>query len=86
MFAEVRVALRVIFKHMSRTIPKIMAELQNIALHPIHRLPFRRLAIRLHIKTLYSWLTKPQTLKLNAKTGGSAPQNPLNCLWLAISN
>ena len=30
----------------------------------------------LNTKTSYSWLTKPKTLKLNAKTGGSAPQNP----------
>ena len=58
----------------------------NKALHQIRRLPFGRLAICLHTKTSYSRLTKHQTLKLNAKTGGGAlpPEPPLNCLWLAI--
>ena len=44
----------------------------------------------LNTKTSYSWFTKPKTLKLKAKTGGSAPppppEPPVNCLWLAISN
>ena len=32
---------------------------------------------KLNTKTSYSWLTKPKTLKLNAKTGGGVcPQNP----------
>ena len=30
----------------------------------------------LNTRTLYSWLTKPKTLKLNAKSGSGAPQNP----------
>ena len=45
-----------------------------------------RFVYKLNTKTSYSWLTKPKTLKLNAKTGGSAPRTPLSCLWLAISN
>ena len=47
-----------------------------------------RFVYTLNTKTLYSWLTIPKTLKLNAKTGGFAPPepSPLNCLWLAISN
>ena len=35
-----------------------------------------RFVYKLNTKTSYSWLTKPKTLKLNAKTGGSTPQNP----------
>ena len=40
------------------------------------RLVDSRFVYTLNTKTSYSWLTKPQTPKLNAKTGGSAPQNP----------
>ena len=50
------------------------------------RLVDSRFIYTLNTKTSYSWLTKPKTPKLNAKTGGSAPRTPLNCLWLAISN
>ena len=46
-----------------------------------------RFVYTLNTKTSYSWLTKPKTPKLNAKTGGLCPPEPLlNCLWLAISN
>ena len=41
----------------------------------------------LNTKISYSLLTKPQTLKLNAKPGGALPpRTPLNRLWLAISS
>ena len=40
------------------------------------RLVDSRFVYTLNTKTLYSWLTKPKTPKPNAKTGGSAPQNP----------
>ena len=42
-----------------------------------------RFVYKLNTKTSYSWLTKPKTLKLNAKTGGSAPRTPSAvCGWL----
>ena len=44
------------------------------------------LTATLSTKTSYSHLTEPQTLKLKLKLGGCAPPEPLNCLWLAISN
>ena len=40
------------------------------------RLVDLRFVYTLNTKTSYSWLTKPKTPKLNAKTGGQSPQNP----------
>ena len=35
-----------------------------------------RFVYKLNTKTSYSWLTKPKTPKLNAKTGGLCPPEP----------
>ena len=43
-----------------------------------------RFVYTLNTKSQYSHHTKPQTLKLNAKTGGFCPPEP--CLCLAVSN
>ena len=41
-----------------------------------------RFVYKLNTKTSYSWLNKPKTLKLNAKTRRLCPpEPPLRCLW-----
>ena len=35
-----------------------------------------RFVYKLNTKPSYSWLAKPKTLKLNAKTGGALPPEP----------
>ena len=55
-----------------------MVEVRLFDLQTLRRLSIHRLAIRLQLntKTSYSWLTKPKTPKLNAKTGRLCPPEP----------